>query len=111
MAGQSGVGPQTSDSVLRPLLGLPHWTHWRLLYSKPQETAPIILGLRAALYQNADGVEGNEKGNGVSHSIPVDQRIGRSAVSSSSGAGGSQTENDFIARLTECLGYIGQKTR
>ena len=39
------------------------------------ETVLIILGLRAALYQNAEGVEGNEKRNGVSHSIPVDHRI------------------------------------
>ena len=45
------------------------------LYSKPHETAPIILGLRASLYQNAEGVEMKENGNGVSHSIPVDQRI------------------------------------
>ena len=38
-----------------------------------------------------------KNGNGVSHSIPVDQRIWRSAVSSSSGVGSCRAENDYIA--------------
>jgi len=64
-----------SYSVLRPLPGLRPWTHWGLPYSKPHETAPLILGLRSAHDQKAEGIERKENGNGISHSISVDQRI------------------------------------
>ena len=60
---------------------------------------PLILGFRSTHDQNAEGVERKENGNCVSHSS-VDQRIWRSAVSSSSGLGenwGSRTADDFIA--------------
>ena len=56
-----------------------HCTHWGLPYSNPT-TLPIILGLRSAHDQNAEGVETKENGNGASHS-PVDQRIWGSVVS------------------------------
>jgi len=66
----------------------------------------LILGRRAALYQNAEDVEGKENGNGVSHSIPVDQRIWRSAVSSSSGVGLPDRKRVYcLIRLTECLSW------
>ena len=65
----------TPDFVLRALSGFRPWTHWGLAYSKPRETAPLILGLRSAHDQNAEGVERMENRNGVSHSIPVDERI------------------------------------
>ena len=67
----------TSDSVLRRLLGLRPWYHWGLPYSKPYETAapPPNLRLRSTHEQHVEGVVKKDNWNGVSHSIPVDQRI------------------------------------
>ena len=52
------IRPWPLNFRLRPQTpaGLRFWTHWKLLYSKPDDTVPIILGLRVALYQNAEDV-------------------------------------------------------
>ena len=71
----------TSDSVLRPLLGLRPCTAPTGDFRTPNPTTlPLILGLRSAHDENADGIETKENGNGASHS-PVDQRIWGSVVS------------------------------
>ena len=84
------------------------------MYSKPHETAPIILGLRAALYipkrrrRRAEGLEGNEKENGVSHSSPVDQRI-ISAVSSSSGVGAPGPKTILLLSKADRMPILDRK--
>ena len=86
------------------LLGLRSWTHWRLLFSKPHETPPIILGLRTAdmdtaLYHNAEGVAPKASRGRKTGTV---YRTRSQSTSGSEGApsaplAGLELENDFIA--------------